>query len=51
MQSTLSLPSLPCTFFPHVVTPDWVLSMGLMEQFDILAECKQMTYATLNCLK
>ena len=31
-----------------VVTPDRVLSMGQIELFDILTECKQMIHAKLN---
>ena len=31
MQSTLSLPSLPGPFWPGVVAPDRVLSMGQIE--------------------
>ena len=30
-----SLSSLPGPYFPGVVTPDWVLSMGRAEVFDI----------------
>ena len=35
MQSTPSLPSLPGQLWPGVVAPDWVLSMGQIELFDI----------------
>ena len=45
MRSTPSLPWLPCLLWPGVVAPDRVLSMGKIELFDILNECKQMIYA------
>ena len=35
MQSTTSLPSLPGLLGPGVIAPDWVLSMGQIELFDI----------------
>ena len=35
MQSTLSLPLLPGSLWPGMVSPDWVLSMGQIELFDI----------------
>ena len=35
MQGTPSLPSLPGSLCPEVVTPDSVLSMGYIELFDI----------------
>ena len=40
---TPSSPSLPGPLRPGVVVPDRVLSMGQIEQFDILTVCKQMT--------
>ena len=49
--STLSLPTLPSSLLPGVMALDRVLSMGQIELFDILSECKQITYAELNCLK
>ena len=42
MQST-PLPSLPGPLLVWVVIPDRVLSMGQIELFDYLTECKQMT--------
>ena len=51
MWSTPSLPSLPGPLWPRVLAFDRVLSMGQIELFDILTECKQMAYAKLNCLK
>ena len=51
MQRTPSLPLLPGPVWSGVVAPDWVLSMGQIERFDILTLYKQMTYAKLNCLK
>ena len=39
MRSTPSLPLLPGPFWPGVVAPDRVLSMGQIEQ----TVCKQMT--------
>ena len=36
MQSTPSLPSLPGSFWPEVVAPDWVLSMVRIELNGIL---------------
>ncbi len=35
MWSTSSLPSLPGPLWPEVVAPDWVLSIGQIELFDI----------------
>ena len=49
--STHSLPSLSGSHWSEVVALDWVLSMGQIELFDCKTECKQMTYAKLNCLK
>ena len=49
MQSTPSLPLHPGPLWPGVVAPDRVLSVGQKELFDIGNECKQMTYAKLNC--
>ena len=49
MQSTPSVPSLPGPLWPKVVARDRVLFMGQIELFDIQTECKQMTYAKLNC--
>ena len=43
MRSTPLLPSLPAPFWPGVVAPDRVLSMGQVEL--------NSTYAKLNCLK
>ena len=51
MQSTPSLLLLPGPQWFGVVPPDTVLCMGEMEVFDILTECKLMTYAKLNYLK
>ena len=45
------MPSLPGLLWPWVIAPDRVLSMGQIELFDSKSECKQMTYARLNCLK
>ena len=42
MQSTSSLASLQGSLCPWVVSPDRVLSMGQIERFDILTECKEM---------
>ena len=49
MQSTPSLPSLPGSLWPEVLAPEKVLSMGQIELFGIHTECKQITYAKLNC--
>ena len=49
MLSTPLLPSHPDPFWPGVVAPDKVLSIGQIELFDIYTECKQMTCAKLNC--
>ena len=49
IQSTPSLPLIPGPFWPRVITPDRVLSMGQIELFDIQTKCKQMTYAKVNC--
>ena len=35
MQSTPSLPSFPGPLWPGVVAPDWVLSMGQIELFEM----------------
>ena len=51
MQSTPSLPLLPVSLWPRMVASDMVLSMGQIKLFDISTECKQMTFAKLNCLK
>ena len=40
MQSTPSLPLLPGSLWPGMVTPDRVLSIGHIELFDIYIECK-----------
>ena len=45
------LPLLPGPLWPGIGSPDRVLSIGQIELFDILTECKQRTYAKLNCLK
>ena len=42
---------LHCSQVHRVVASDRVLSMGSIERFDIKTECKQMSYAKLNCLK
>ena len=47
--STPSLPLIPGLLWPGVVAPDRILSMGQIELFDIPTECRQMTYAKLNC--
>ena len=49
MQSTILLPSLPGELWLGVVASDRVRSMGWMELFGIETDCKQMTYAKLNC--
>ena len=49
MRSTCSLPLLPGPFWPGVVAPERVLSMGQKELFDIWAECKQVAHVNLNC--
>ena len=51
MQSFPSLASLPGLLCPGVVALDRGLSMGQIEQFDLKAERKQMTYAKLNYFK
>ena len=62
MWSARSLPSLPGPFWPGMVTPDRVLSIGLIELKFVLVlnrtawnrtvlTCKLRTYAKLNCLK
>ena len=51
MQNTPLVPSLPDPFWPGVVAPDRVLSMGQIELSGIQTVCKQMTNAKLNCLK
>ena len=51
MQSIPSFPSLPGPLWPRVVAPDHAPSIGQIELFDILTECKQITSAKLNCLK
>ena len=51
MQSISSLLSLPSPLWSGMIAPDRVVSIGQIEQFDILTECKQMTNAKLNCLK
>ena len=51
IDSTHFLPLLPGPYRPSMVAPEKVLSVGQIELFDIYAECKQMTYAKLNCLK
>ena len=40
--------SIQGPFWPEVVAPDKVLSMGQIELFDIQTKCKQMTYGKLN---
>ena len=37
------------TIAPRMVAPDRVLSIDQIELFNILNECKQMTYVKLNC--
>ena len=49
MWSTPSLPLILRPFWPPVIAPDEVLSMGQIEQFDILTVCKQMIYVKSNC--
>ena len=49
MRRTPTLLLLPGPLWPRVVAPDRVLSISQIELFDILTECKQMTYAKLNC--
>ena len=51
MRRTPLLPSFPGLLRPGELAPDKVLSLSQIEQFDIQTECKQMTYAKLNCLK
>ena len=51
MRSTPSLSSLPGSLWPEVVVFDRDLSMGQTELFVIYIECKELTYAKLNCLK
>ena len=41
----------PGPVWPGMIARDRVLSMGQIELFDILTECKQMTHTKLNCLK
>ena len=41
--STASLPLLSSPLWPEVIAPDWVLSMGWIELFDIKPVSKQMT--------
>ena len=48
MQSTLSLPLIPGQLWAEVVAPDWVLSMGQINLFDIWTEYKQMAHDKLN---
>ena len=43
MQSTPSVPLLSGLFWPDVVAPDKVLSIGQIELFGIQTEGKQMT--------
>ena len=49
MRSTPLLTSLSGPLWPGVEAPDRVLSMGQMEMLEIQTECKQMTYAELDC--
>ena len=51
MRSTISLISIPGPLWPGEVAPDSVLSMNKKGSFDTYTNCKQMTYAELNCLK
>ena len=51
MRDTLSLPLILSPLWPGEITPDRVLSIGQIEPFDSYCVYKQMTYATLNCLK
>ena len=44
---TLSFPLLPGPLWPGVEAPDWLLSMGQVELFDIYIVCKQMIYTKL----
>ena len=48
IQSTPSLPSLLCPFWPGEVAPDRILSMGQTELFEIQPVWKQMTNPKLN---
>ena len=49
MRITHSLLSLPGPLCPGVVAAHRILSTDQIELFDIYSECKQMTYAELNC--
>ena len=49
MQRASALLLFPGPLWPGVVAPDRVLSMAYIELFDIKTECKQKTFATLNC--
>ena len=48
MWNTPSLPLLLDPFCPAVVPPFMVVSIGPIEQFDHLTECKQMIDVELN---
>ena len=49
MKSISSLPLFPDSFWPRVVAPNRVLSMGQIELFDIQTVREQMTDTKLNC--